>query len=70
MAHRELSETERSVLAHVELSPDAWWNNACLKFTRAQAETILANKVERWRNEYEAAAAQPNYRSRAERTSL
>lgn len=69
MAHRDLSDGERAVVGHVELNPDGWWSNVCLKFTRAQAEAQLTDKLARWRQDYEAAAARPNYRTRAQRTS-
>lgn len=69
MAHRDLGENERVVLAHVELNPDGWWNNLCLKFTPAQAESQLADKLARWRQAYETEVARPNYRTRAQRAA-
>lgn len=68
MAHRELDDQERAVLAHVELNPDGWWNNVCLKFTRAQAESRLTDKLAQCRGDYESASAKPGYRTRAQRT--
>lgn len=67
MAHRELSAGERAVLAHGVPNPDGWWNHLCLMFTRAQAESQLADRILRWTPEYEAAVALPGYRTRAQR---
>lgn len=61
MAHRQLSETERAVLADRSLNPDGWWNHLCLMFTATQAESQLAERITRWRPAYEAAVAEPGY---------
>ena len=67
MAHRQLSEAESAVLAHRSPNPEGWWNHICLMFTPAQAESQLAERITRWKPEYDSAAAQPNYRTFAQR---
>lgn len=68
MAYRQLSEGESAVLAHRSLNPQGWWNHICLMFTRAQAESQLAERIMRWKPEYDSAAAQPDYRTFAQRS--
>ena len=68
MAHRQLSEAERAVLAHRSVNPEGWWNHVCLMFTSAQAESQLAERISRWKADYEAAATEPGYRTFAQRT--
>ena len=72
MAHRELTERERAVLAHVVVDPDAWWEHCCScdgsDGQRAlDHEACLSAKVARWGGEYDAAVALPDYKTRAER---
>lgn len=67
MAHRQLSDAERAVLAHRSVNPDGWWNHICLMFTRAQAESQLAERLSRWTADYESAAALPGYLTFAQR---
>ena len=69
MAHRQLSEAERAVLAHRTVNPEGWWNHVCLMFTQAQAESRLADRVSLWRADYEAEAAQPGYLTLAQKKS-
>lgn len=72
MAHRELTDRERAVLAHVVIDPDAWWEHCCScdgsNGKRAlNHEQCLAAKVSRWESDYDAAFAQPDYKTRAVR---
>lgn len=64
---RPLKETERAVLAHVVIDPDAWWAHVQATFDEKRAEAALSEKVERWRPSYVAAAKLPDYVGRAER---
>lgn len=61
-----MTNEERQVLAHVVVDPDAWLAHAVSTFGAAAAHAALAAKVERWRGDHAAAAAQPGYKTRAE----
>lgn len=56
---RELTDNERSVLAHVVIDPDAWVAGA--------TEDALVEKVAKWQASYDEASAEPGYLPRADR---
>jgi len=61
---RDLTEDERTILAHVVVDPDGWWAHAS---SRPNAEENLAAKVARWRSEYNTALLAGNYLTREQR---
>lgn len=63
----EMTADQRAVMAHVVMDPDAWLAHAVATFGEEKAAQFLDEKVERHRDAYEAAAAQPGYQTRAER---
>lgn len=61
----QLTDYQRSVLAHVVIDPDAWANHAI----ETVGEQAVIEKVERYASEYEAdkATLGAAYETRAER---
>ncbi len=62
-----MTNEQRAVLAHVVIDPDAWLAHAVATFGEEKAAEMLAEKVERWQPDYDAAVALPGYKTRAER---
>lgn len=63
----ELSKEDRDVLAHVVIDPDAWFAHVLKTFGEEKATELLAQKVVRWKPDYEMALAAGIYKNRAER---
>ena len=66
---RELTATERAVLADVVISPDEWWAHVNSDNNKVDPESALAQKITRWRPDFEARllAEGELYKTRAER---
>lgn len=62
-----MTREQKAVLAHVVVDPDAWYAHVLARFGEERAAQALADKVARWRPQYEMSKAAPGYKTRAER---
>jgi len=64
---RELTTTERAVLAHVVLDPDTWWDHCQSATNIADPELALYGKVVKHYVKYLQASKDIDYKTRVER---
>jgi len=62
----ELTQEDKSVLAHVVIDPDAWVEHALATV----GEQAVRAKIERWKPDYLAKKDLSDYKNRAERDAI
>ena len=65
-----MNDRQRTILAHVVIDPQAWYDHGVATFGQEKADIFLAQKCRRWEGEYERSRKDTNYKTRAEREGV
>ena len=62
-----MTPRQRSILAHIVVDPDQWYQHAIDEFGRQLADEYLRQKIARWEPDFDRESRRVDYKDRAER---